>query len=179
MPIKKETITTESIIYDYKSLFLTSIKKLFLLFIFILAFLCLLVYLTIVTPIKFKIIFGISGLLFLLVLCVTLCIFINKLMDFKSITKMNFKIVIDKLIQKQVETLGHHHMPSEQNVFTFNKYGKFFLCEGVHFSSSKQFAMRETEYFSTSKIDDEFYLIIKKNGKILIVYNTRFFQLYT
>ena len=93
MPIEKETITTESIIYDYKSLFFTNIKKLFLLFVFILVFLCLLVYLTIVTPIKFKIIFVIAGFLFLLVLCFTLCIFINKLIDFKSLTKMNFKIV--------------------------------------------------------------------------------------
>ena len=176
MPIEKEIITTENIINDYKKIFLATIKKLIILLSFILPLSILFVYLSVISTKELKITFTITGFVFLSVLCVIFGLLMVKYKNFKFITKQNFKIEVGTLAEKNELSLGRPCLPSEVKVLTFGKYSEFVLPKGVYYSFSKQFAMREDEIFRSSKIGDEFYLVIDKNNKILMAYNKKFFE---
>ena len=176
MPIEKEIITNENIITDYKKIFLATIKKLIILLAFMLPLSILFVYLSVISTKELKITFTITGFVFLLVLCTIFGFLMVKYKNYKSITKQNFKIEIGTLAEKNELSLGRPYLPSEVNVLTFSKYSDFVLPKSVYYSFSKQFTMREDEVFRSSKIGDEFYLVIDKNNKILMAYNKKFFE---
>ncbi len=171
---EKDIITVENIIGDYKAVFSTEIKRTIIALAYSLPLSSLFVYLTITTT--YKIGFGICGFFWVLALYATLDLFLKKYIKYRIITTKNFKIELDRLADKHEYIPARRYAPEKPNILIFNKYGEFIIPECVNFSSSKQFFMRETEFFHTSKIDDEFYLIMNKKH-IISAYNTKFFEL--
>jgi hypothetical protein len=95
--------------------------------------------------------------------------------DYLTVRKKNFTVVKEKLVEKEAEIHRRYH--SRPNTLIFKNYDKHFLTEYWHYSFSAQYKMFDTELFRTSDIGDEFYLIVNKKNKILLVYNTKYFEL--
>ena len=95
--------------------------------------------------------------------------------DYLTVRKKNFTVVKEKLVEKESEIRGRYH--SQPNTLIFKTYGQHFLTEYWHYSFSAQYTMFDAELFRMSDIGDEFYLIVDKKNKVLLVYNTKYFEL--
>ena len=61
-------------------------------------------------------------------------------------------------------------------VLIFEKYKDFLIIEGTYNAFSNRFRMKEQEFYDNAREGDVFYIIAKKNRKILLVYNTKLFE---
>ena len=173
MPIDKDIITTEIIKSDYKNKSYSEVKS-------------NLIWLLLATPVLFLLIYAtiefkhISVIIFLLIYILAFCygfvLFIKEFINRKNICNQNFKIITDTLIDKEAEIIGTRLRASKPNILHFKACGKYLIPACINYSSAKQFAMCEDEVFRSSKIGDEFYLVIDNKNKILMSYNTKFFE---
>lgn len=181
MPIEKEIITTENIIIDCKKeIFKTCKSAVFLTPLALLLSICLIPTLISLDNLEIKIIILLIlpfPLLFLAASIHTLPIEYKK---YKSITQQKFEVKTDKLVHKinEVrspfgEALNKHERPC---TLQFSQYGDFNIFDGTFYPSSKHYKMHYDELFRSSKIGDEFYLVIDNKNKILMAYNTKFFE---
>ena len=124
-------------------------------------------------------IFLISPLIFTIYIC--LSTLLDSYKDYNTIKKDLFKIVTDNLISCQEKStyIGSSFAASFNRPYTLNftSYGQYCVLEGKNYSSSELYAMSDKGVFNYSNIGDTFYLIIDKNEKILLVYNTKLFEL--
>ena len=61
-------------------------------------------------------------------------------------------------------------------VLIFEKYKDFLIIEGTYNAFSNRFRMKEQEFYDNAREGDVFYIIAKKNRKILLVYHTKLFE---
>ena len=173
MPIEKDIITIEIIKSDYKNKSYSEVKS-------------NLIWLLLATPVLFMLIFAtitirhISIIIFLSIYILAFScgfvLFAKEFINRKNIYNKNFKIITDTLIDKEAEIVGTRLQVPKPNILHFKISGKYSIPACMNYFSAKQFAMREDEVFRSSKIGDEFYLVIDKNNKILMAYNTKFFE---
>jgi hypothetical protein len=102
--------------------------------------------------------------------------------DYRTIIQKSFEVTTDKLVHAIDEikgTPGSSVMSSRARPCTlqFKQFGNFVFCDVTFYHSSKQFKMWYDELFRSSKIGDEFYLVVDNKHNILIVYNKKFFEL--
>lgn len=173
---EKDIITVENIIKDCKFNSLKIIKFQFLALIPVLPLNCLLIYLIFIASLELKLFFGFLLFVLLLRLCVTIVLCSRNIKTLKIIKNRNFEIIIDKLIDKN-ETYYRNVLISPTQCLKFNEFGEYILPESISYPSAKQFTMATEELFRSSKIGDEFYLVVDDKNNILIVYNAKFFEL--
>lgn len=97
----------------------------------------------------------------------------------RNIKNGNFTVITDKLVdEKQNE-------PRTEMTFHKGRYVSYleFGCndrwelEGSYYTWSKLYRMSDSGICNTSLVGDEFYLVLyNKNNKILMAYNSRFFD---
>ena len=175
--MKKEILTTEKIKQDYKTIYLQQVKNKSVSLLFLLPLLIAFTLPIIFAPIEYKILCVIPCVLFAVSLYATLSMLFSYYKNQKSVMTEKFQILTDTLIDKYQEVPARRHQPEKPNVLIFSKCGKFILPECLNYSFSKNFYMLETELFRSSKINDEFYLILDSRKNILQVYNTKFFDI--
>ena len=66
--------------------------------------------------------------------------------------------------------------PVRLRIFVFESYKDFGIANGTYNAFSSRFRMKEQEFYDNAREDDVFYIIAKKNRKILLVYNTKLFE---
>lgn len=106
-------------------------------------------------------------------------IYINRYRLKRDIKNGNFTVITDKLVdEKQNE-------PRTEMTFYKGRYVSYleFGCndrwelEGSYYTWSKLYRMSDSGICNTSLVGDEFYLVLyNKNNKILMAYNSRFFD---
>ena len=179
---EKDIITVENIIIDFKkqikeSSIAPSIISpiLFLLSVWLIS--CLIT----TDKLENKIIIWLVLPASLLILRIFTGVLIDNFKGFLTISRGRFIIKTDKLVHKLDEVVSPpgqvRSVNSRPCTLEFSKFGKFCIYDGTNYHSSKQFKMWYDELFRSSKIGDEFYLVIDDKKKILIVYNTKFFEL--
>lgn len=182
MPIEKEIITTENIIIDCKKQFWKVARNSFIIApITLLLSVWLISNLITTDKLEHKIIIWIVLPISLLLSYIFIGVFISGLKKYLVVVQKKFVIKKDKLVHKIDEVKSPPGKTMNKNTrpcsLEFSKYGKFNIFDGTNYHSSKKFKMWYDELFRSSKIDDEFYLVMDDRKNILIVYNTKFFEL--
>lgn len=181
MPIEKEIFTTENIIIDFKKQFLQIARNsLIIAPITILLSVYLISNLITTDKLEHKIVIWIVLPVSLLISYIFIDVFISKLKKYLIVVQKKFVIKTDKLVHKIDEVKSPPGKTMNKNTrpysLEFSKYGKFDIFDGTNYHSSKKYKMWYDEVFRSSKIDDEFYLVMDDRKNILIVYNTKFFE---
>jgi len=179
---EKDIITVENIMIDCKKQFWeSSIAPFIISPILFLLSVWLIFCLINTNKLENKIIIWLVLPVSLLILCIFTGLLIDNFKGFLTISQRSFIIKTDILVHKLDEvksppgvTRSVHSRPC---TLEFHKFGKFYIYDGTNYHSSKQFKMWYDELFRSSKIGDEFYLVIDDKKNILIVYNTKFFEL--
>ena len=182
MPIEKEIITTENIITDCKKQFWKVARNSFIIApITLLLSVWLISNLITTDKLEHKIIIWIVLPVSLLFSYIFTGVFISGLKKYLVVVQKKFVIKTDKLVHKINEVKSPPGKTMNKNTrpcsLEFSKYGKFDIFDGTNYHSSKKYKMWYDEVFRSSKIDDEFYLVMDDRKNILIVYNTKFFEL--
>ena len=126
-------------------------------------------------------IFGYYGLHFSAMACLVLGIdvfYILRIVDIQKNLDDKKHIVKDKLVNIDVYEdirVGIHNITY---TMYFSSYGKYVIRE-ENYKWSENFNMNATGVYNYSKYGDEFYLVLSKphTGKILLVYNTKLFEM--
>lgn len=126
-------------------------------------------------------IFGYYGLHFSAMACLVLGIdvfYILRIVDIQKNLDDKKHIVKDKLVNIDVYEdirVGIHNITY---TMYFSSYGKYVIQE-ENYKWSENFNMNATGVYNYSKYGDEFYLVLSKphTGKILLVYNTKLFEM--
>lgn len=181
MPIEKEIITTENIIIDCEKQFWVVARNSFIIIpITFLLSVWLIFNLITTDKLEHKIIIWIVLPVSLLLSYIFTGVFISCFKKHLIVVQKKFVIRIDKLVHKTAEVKSPPGKAMNKNTrpcsLEFSKYGKFNIFDGTNYHSSKKFKMWYDELFRSSKIDDEFYLVMDDRKNILIVYNTKFFE---
>ena len=181
MAIEKETITTENIIIDCKKQFWASFASSFFMIPLSLLLSIWLIYMLhnvneIGAKIAIWIVLPVSLLLFFLFTFAHIYSF----KKYRAVFQKKFEIKTDKLVHKEDQIIsppGRIYKKSRPCSLQFSKYGDYSIYSGTNYHSSKHYKMWYDELFRSSKIGDEFYLAVDDKNNILIVYNTKFFNL--
>ena len=101
--------------------------------------------------------------------------------DYNTIKKDLFKIVTDTLISSEEKAtyIGSAFAASFSRPYTLNfaSYGQYCILNGENYSSSELYTMNDKGVFNYSTVGDIFYLILDNKNRILLVYNTKLFEL--
>ncbi|MBQ8793914.1 MAG: hypothetical protein IJZ63_04125, partial [Clostridia bacterium] len=103
----------------------------------------------------------------------------NYILKLHSSLGENGHITVDKLVGfYTTETHGKRHRTFYH--LNFSSYGEYVINEN-NYCWSKLGPMSAFGVYSTAETGDEFYLVLSKrhSGKILLVYNKKFFELET
>jgi len=181
--MKKDILTLQRIKLDYKKQFFRHIKTTVIMPIILTLLIALIAYL-------FSFLEKTALFLLLEILLISPLIFINYILfsilietykDRNTIEKGLFKIVTDKLIssQEKVTHIGSAFAASFNQPYTlgFASYGQYSIIGGENYSSSELYRMSDKGVFNYADIGDTFYLVIDKKERILLVYNTKLFDL--
>ena len=124
---------------------------------------------------------GYYGLHFSAMACFVLgfdVFYVLRIVDIQKNLDDKKHIVKDKLVNVEVYEdirVGIHNI-----VYTmhFSSYGKYVIPK-ENYKWSENFNMNDTGVYNYSKFGDEFYLVLSKphTGKILMVYNTKLFDM--
>lgn len=96
----------------------------------------------------------------------------------RSLYKRPGRIVKDRLVRKEIqEHLTRRHYYETCHLY-FSSYGEYEI-PGLNYSWSDLYAMDDSTTYMYADCDDEYYLILSKphTGKILLAYNTKFFEI--
>lgn len=173
---EKDKLTFENIILDYKIIFFNRIKYIILGFIIFVPFSCLLIYFIAKINFIYKLILGFFLLLILWFLCLNFFAIFKECKSFREINNKKFRIEVDILNQKEETTVGRKFITSTMRILYFNKYKMFSIPEFLEFRSAEKFNFNQRELYDTSKIEDEFYLVINHKNEIILAYNKNFFE---
>lgn len=179
----QDILTIPKIKKDYKSLLFHNIKTILIIPIMLLLLIALIIYLfcnlersTIFIVLEILII---SPAVFGTYIC--LSIILESYKDYNNIKNEKFKIVTDKLIDSQEESVfvGSAFAASFSRPYTleFSSYGQYYILSGENYVSSNLYSMGAKEVFNCSNIGDNFYLVIDNKERILLAYNTKLFEL--
>ena len=181
MPIEKETINIENVITDCREQFYETVTTPLIgaPITFILSF-WLIKTLISTNKLEHRILIWIVLPASLLIFCIFTGVLITAFKNFGNVFRKNFEVKTDKLVHKINEINSppgktkQRHRPC---TLEFSNLGKFNIYNGTNYHSSKQYKMWYEELFRSSKIGDEFYVVMDTKDNILIVYNTKFFEL--
>ena len=175
----KETVTIDVITDNIKSL-----CKYRLVFDFVLMLLVCLLMTPILFMLKIEGITFIFQLVFLFtILHIGYDIFVHAKIHV-NINKKNYKIEIDKLIEKK-HIDGERYNPFKPsfnlifdtpNIFYFFKYKKYRIPTGKSYSFSQYYAMNSDGIYRQADVGDEFYVLIC-DKKVVMVYSKKLFNL--
>ena len=126
-------------------------------------------------------IFGYYGLHFSAMACLVLGIdvfYILRIVDIQKNLDNKKYIVKDKLVNIDVYESFYGGIHTTTYTMFFSSYGKYVIQE-ENYKWSENFNMNATGVYNYSKYGDEFYLVLSKphTGKILLVYNTKLFEM--
>ena len=181
--MKKDILTIQKIKSDYRKLFYSSIKTVILMPIILVLLITLIIYLF--SCLENKNLFLlleiliISPPIFMSYIC--LATIFETYKDYNTIKKDLFKIVTDTLISSEEKAtyIGSAFAASFSRPYTLNfaSYGQYCILNGENYSSSELYTMNDKGVFNYSTVGDIFYLILDNKNRILLVYNTKLFEL--
>ena len=116
-------------------------------------------------------------LILLLLLVATLCIasFIKARKNYRTIENDEFEVISDRLIDTEEKRVGSRSRLGEPYALEFSSYGNYAIPSGENYHSSENYSMSDQGVFYNAKVGDTFYLVVDKNQRILLAYNTKFF----
>lgn len=122
----------------------------------------------------YEVAFGLSAILMLILV----------ILQVKDIVKLHIAmkdkscIVKDKLIGMEIKDHQHGLRLYHSYHLNFSSYGEY-LIQSDNYKWSSMYNLSDKGLYNYSKCGDEFYLILSKRhtGKILMVYNTKLFEL--
>ena len=91
------------------------------------------------------------------------------------IKNAKFTVTTGILIARRIVTVRAWR-PVQLRIFVFESYKDFGIANGTYNAFSSRFRMKEQEFYDNAREGDVFYIIAKKNRKILLVYNTKLFE---
>lgn len=182
--MKKETLTMEKIKQDHKNKYLNNKKVIWIGLIVSMISAAILLAMSIHSFLIFKTV-SFFDRLPLIALCV-LCVYIGIIGLFSSyrdnidIGRGTAKIVTDKLVGS-VEGAAYYSTPvaalsSKPYSLEFAMHGEYSIGR-TNNTFSEDYYMSDVGVYLSSKQGDMFYLVIGRKGKILLAYNTKFFEL--
>lgn len=180
---EKDILTTENVIIDCKKRILEDINETFIIGPISLLLLTWTIYnLIIANNLDHIIIALIPSPITLILLPASIRQLFVSYKDYRTIIRKKFEITTDELVYTlaEIRSVGACTVMRARTrpwTLQFKQFGDFGFFGGTFYQSSKQFKMWYDELFRSSKIGDEFYLVIDDKKKILIVYNTKFFEL--
>ncbi len=135
----------------------------------------------------------ISDVIWPLIIILSLDVFLifKLLIELKTINNESFVIKKDILIscgeqyQDTVYTVTRPMGTILDKLFSNNSkyhlnfkcYKTYFIPKGINYKYTKMFSMWEKGVYNYSTINDEFYIVMTSNEKILGVYNTKLFEI--
>ena len=177
----KDILTREKIKQDYNHGFARQARRMLIVLILWPVFVgSLIAFLLIFSPT-----FSMKILLFVVTLLFVTCIYIASFTEFRkdhrTIESDEFKVVSDRLIstkEKRVRSPVRLRVRVGQPyVLEFSSYGSYCIPDGENYHSSEHYPMSDQGVFYNAKVGDTFYLVVDKNQRILLAYNTKFFEL--
>lgn len=109
-------------------------------------------------------------------------IVVDKLVDSKKLVSTGDQVMIEEVSDHKIRPkiyLYKHIVPRPKQYFYklfFEKCKEYDIPEGKLYNWSKTNSMNDWQIFRSAEINDDFYLITRKN-KVLYVYNTKHFEL--
>lgn len=181
--MKKDILTIQKIKSDYRKLFYSSIKTVILMPIILVLLITLIIYLF--SCLQNKNLFLLLEILIIsppIFMCyICLATIFETYKDYNTIKKDLFKIVTDTLISSEEKAtyIGSAFAASFSRPYTLNfaSYGQYCILNGENYSSSELYTMNDKGVFNYSTVGDIFYLILDNKNRILLVYNTKLFEL--
>ena len=175
--MQKEKLTIENIRMDLK----LELKKSYMRVVGFSVFSLILIGLIILAFSTANVFGGYYGLHFSAMACLVLGIdvfYILRIVDIQKNLDDKKHIVKDKLVNIDVYEdirVGIHNITY---TMYFSSYGKY-VIQDDNYKWSENFNMNATGVYNYSKYGDEFYLVLSKphTGKILLVYNTKLFEM--
>ena len=181
----KENLTNQRIKMDIKNMCMDDIKivSVRILPFFVFAFLGLIILFIV----KAEIAAILSMCLFTLIATITWFAFTrNALRLIQKANKNDFEIVIDDWCGREERRCIDKFMAYEQHIrlalnrpyrLFFMKYGEYQIPKKQNYRWSNTYKMSAKEVFNNSVNGDKCYLILIDNQKIVMAYNTKFFEL--
>ena len=108
-------------------------------------------------------------------------IIVDKLVNLKKLVSAGDQVMIEEASDHKIRPkiyLYKHIVPRPKQYFYklfFEKNNEYDLPEGKLYNWSKIHSMNDWQIFRSAEVNDEFYLITRKN-KVLYVYNTKHFE---
>ena len=176
----KDILTRKKIKQDYNHGFARQARRMLIVLILWPVFVGSLIALLLI----FSPTFSVKILLFVVTLLFVTCIYIASFAEFRkdhrTIESDEFKVVSDRLIstkEKRVGFLFRLSHRAKPYVLEFSSYGSYAIPSGENYHSSENYSMSDQGVFYNAKVGDTFYLVVDKNQRILLAYNTKFFEL--
>ena len=107
----------------------------------------------------------------------------------RSIKNNEFVITIKKLVDTSNDVVMRRgyvrnkaiyntgFIPNRTLELNFSENIKYKVPAGISYSWSLKHAMIRSSVFRSSNVGDEFYIVIINNNKVVMAYNTKFFEL--
>ena len=116
---------------------------------------------------------------FLFICYIAISIGIKVIREYRSITKGEFEIVTDTVIDtgKKKRYHGYKVASSRPNTIFFSSYGSYNITDERNYTWSRRLTISDDDLLSFTCVGDEFYLVVDKNKKILLVYNLNMFKM--
>ena len=181
--MKKETLTKEKIIYDFKKHFFSTIKfcAVSLLVCILSSTFTLLIFALFENTLQIIITKLLLISPFLFMCYISISIGIEAVREYLSISNGDFEIVIDTVIdtikKKTYHANAYMATFSKANTVIFSSYGSYHITDESNYTSSRRLTMSDDDLLSFTCVGDEFYLIVNKNKKILLAYSLNMFKM--
>lgn len=179
--MEREILTKEKILYDFKAHFVSTLKfcAVALLFCGFLSALTLIIFTFFKSTIQTIIIRLLLISPYLFICYITISIGIEAVREYRLIIKGEFEIVTDTVIDtiKKKRYHGYKAASSKANTIFFSSYGSYVITDERNYTWSRRLTMNDDDLLSFTCVGDEFYLVVDKNKKILLVYNLNMFKM--
>lgn len=126
---------------------------------------------------------GWTGLVIAFLKCWLIYILVYSIKAYKATQNDGVNILVEKLvdIKNNIPDGADIRIKARFNPFFaslfFESGNRYSIPRGINYGWSKKYSMDNRGVFRASKIGDEFYLAVIGNKKVLLAYNTKFFEL--